>query len=284
MDTNFATYGALGGAAARAPGVRGMLRSIQGNTVPSQMNWFQRGARGAQRALNSLHDTWHIPGGGGTNKNWDTISSYLGNPISGPTKFTDALQAVPKNFNPLTRAFWDPSVGWSNLTTGQKAMRGLTAAGIYGGAASEAGQAVLGYNPLNPRSAGEHFANQRADQMAQQLGFGSYQEAVNSPMGQALAGWNTGGVGGALSGLVGAMSPEQRALGVGGLGALAGLGAYASGNPLLGLGLGLGGAAAGYGMMPGNSFQQLPSEMSRLGGQFQQLRSNGYNALQAARA
>ena len=45
-----------------------------------------------------------------------------------------------------------------------------------------AGQAVLGYNPLNPRSAGEHFANQRADQMAQQLGFGSYQEAVNSPM------------------------------------------------------------------------------------------------------
>lgn len=289
MDTDFTSYGAMGGAALRAPGVRGLVGRL--------------GGKGWQRALNTMHDPWHIAGGnvgkanvasqldsagkmtgGVAEKGWDTVMDYVSNPFTGKTKFTDALASVPKAYNPTTRAFWDPSVGWKNLSTGQKTMRGLAATGIYGGAAAGAGEAVMGYNPLNPRSAGEYFANQRADQMAQQFGFNSYEEAANSPLGKGLAGWNTGGIGGALSGAIGAMTPEQRAMGVAGLGVAGGLGAAASGNPLLGLGLGLGGATAGYSMMNGNPFTQLPAEMNRLGTQFNQLRNNnGYNALNAAR-
>jgi hypothetical protein len=36
-------------------------------------------------------------------------------------------------------------------------------------------------------------------------------------------------------------------------------------------------------MLPTNPFQKVPTEMSRLGDQFRNLQTGGYNALQAAR-
>ena len=90
--------------------------------------------------------------------------------------------------------------------------------------------------------------------MAQQLGFNSYDDAVKSPAGQALAGWNQGGILQAIQQGWGAMTPQEKTRAISalmGIGGLAG-GLYAASQGQTGLGAGLGGLGAlglGYGVL-----------------------------------
>jgi hypothetical protein len=110
------------------------------------------------------------------------------------------------------------------------------------------------------KSYGENQAVNKANEMAQQMGFDSYEDMISSPAGQAMQGYNESGILGALSGVWGALTPQQKtmmlgALGLGGAGLVSAL----SGNTGLGLGLGAAGLGlGGYGLgafgnqVPGN--------------------------------
>ena len=107
---------------------------------------------------------------------------------------------------------------------------------------------------------GEAKAMERGDQMAQQLGFDSYQDLVTSPLGQGVSGYNKSGILGAISGVWGSLSPQQKttllaALGLGGAGLVSAL----SGRT--GLGLGLGAAGLGLGAYGMGAFGNAPGSL-----------------------
>jgi hypothetical protein len=115
-----------------------------------------------------------------------------------------------------------------------------------------------GFNPFSGRDRvkriGVNAAMAKGDEMARGFGFNSMSELQKHPLGQAVKGWNTGGLGGAISGAFGAMTPEEKTRlfsGLaGGAGMLGGAGLAAMGHPLLGAGLGAAGAGGlGYGLL-----------------------------------
>jgi len=115
-----------------------------------------------------------------------------------------------------------------------------------------------GFNPFSLRDRatriGTNAAMAKGDEMARGFGFNSMGELQKHPIGQGLKGWNTGGIGGAISGALGAMTPQEKArlfAGLaGGAGMLGGAGLAAAGHPLLGAGLGAAGAGGlGYGLL-----------------------------------
>lgn len=282
METNFSSMGAGLGAAAGLKPVRRWAGTIANDAMGGAGRYISR-------AHNALMDPWRTPANfsgkqqayvGELFDKWRTnlgfkpslvngsvdasarrLQSGL-NPGENPT-LMGAVRQLPAQYNPLKAQFWNPAHNWDKLDNVQRTGRVLGGAAVYGGAADQIGRATLGYSPINLAEAGRYHANKELDRQAQRLNYGSWDEAVQSPVGQALAGYNKGGIGGALSGAWGAMADEDKQklysyLLAGGAG-LGALGAFASGNNMLGAGLGLGAAAAGaYGAMsPGNPMQQV---------------------------
>jgi hypothetical protein len=114
------------------------------------------------------------------------------------------------------------------------------------------------FNPFSirdrARRTGEQAAMAKGDEMAKGFGFNSLAELHKHPIGQGLKGWNTGGIGGAISGAWNAMTPEEQTRLIsglaGGVGLLGGGALAMGGHPMLGAGLGAAGAAGlGYGLL-----------------------------------
>jgi hypothetical protein len=114
------------------------------------------------------------------------------------------------------------------------------------------------FNPMSirdqARRTGERAAVAKGDEMARGFGFNSLAELHKHPIGQGLKGWNTGGIGGAISGAWNAMTPEEQTRLIsglaGGVGLLGGGALAMGGHPMLGAGLGAAGAAGlGYGLL-----------------------------------